>query len=62
VPPQPTSQTLFLEKSSAAGGIDRFEAHYASMLCLCFRAVGADLAAVFSQNQRNLLALRAECA
>jgi len=110
-----------------AGGIDRFEAHYASMLYLCFRAVGADLAvedssnhgradmvvfhagqvfvlefkmaadgeppeaaldraikqmrqrgyaekyrgrgnpthllaAVFSQNQRNLLALRAECA
>jgi len=32
------------------------------MLCLCFRAVGADLVAVFSQNQRNLLALRAECA
>ncbi len=27
-----------------AGGVDRFEAHYAGMLYLCFRAVGADLA------------------
>ena len=26
-----------------AGGVDRFEAHYAGMLYLCFRAVGADL-------------------
>ena len=27
-----------------AGGVERFEAHYAGMLYLCFRAVGADLA------------------
>ncbi len=26
-----------------AGGVNRFEAHYATMLYLCFRAVGADL-------------------